>query len=210
MRTPWWARPLRSSRVSLSLSQAAGRELSGELRIDDRLPRYLSEGATPQSALHIITRRSTANLQRCSNAHSPKCLEVEFSEVRSLRFACFLEEAEPPSHVARGRGLQDERRDHGEGNQGDRDLRTLHAAGEQQARHGSRDDPRVAGPAEEGEFLPRPASAPIREQAGEDGHWPRHEDEDGHRQQPAEQALSQSIERQVHAERDEYPEHGDL
>src|SRR5215204_5260969 len=82
MRTPWWARPLRSSRVSLSLSQAAGRELSGELRIDDRLPRYLSEGATPQSALHIITRRSTANLQRCSNAHSPKCLEVEFCELR--------------------------------------------------------------------------------------------------------------------------------
>src|SRR5215204_4089134 len=79
MRTPWWARPLRSSRVSLSLSQAAGRELSGELRIDDRLPRSLSEGATPQSALHIITRRSTANLQRCSNAHSPKCLEGVFS-----------------------------------------------------------------------------------------------------------------------------------
>src|SRR5688572_3351422 len=55
---------------------------TAELRIDDRLPRYLSEGATPQSALHIITRRSVVNLQRCSKGYSPKCLEGKFCELR--------------------------------------------------------------------------------------------------------------------------------
>src|SRR5215207_8486623 len=135
---------------------------------------------------------------------------VGFSEVRSLRFASFLEEAEPPSHVARGRGLQDERGDHGEGNQGDCDLRTLDTAGEQQACHGSRDDPRVAGPAEEGEFLSRPAPALVRQKASQDGHRSRYEDEDSHHQQTAEQVLTKRLEGQVHAERDEDQERGYL
>src|SRR5215217_7677138 len=142
---------------------------------DSRTPVNKHKGARP-STLVLIHRSAW-------KVHSANFACVAFSEVRSLRFASFLEEAEPPSHVARGRGLQDERGDPGEGNQGDCDLRTLDTAGEQQACHGSRDDPRVAGPTHEGEFLPRPASAPIREQAGEDGHWPRYEDEDGHHQQ---------------------------
>ena len=61
--------------------------------MDDRLPRYLSRGATLQSALHIITRRSAANLQCCKKGYSLECVEGEFSEVRFERRPgprCFL------------------------------------------------------------------------------------------------------------------------
>jgi hypothetical protein len=65
---------------SLCRSLPAGS--TAELRIDDRLPRCLSGGATPQSTPHIITRRSAVNLQRFSKAHSPECLEGAFCELR--------------------------------------------------------------------------------------------------------------------------------
>src|SRR5215211_2464551 len=152
-------------------------------------------------------------------AYSPECVEVEFVELRlygvlrsslSLRFARFLDEAEPPGHVAGGGGLQQQGRAHRQRDQGDRDLSALHPTGEQQARHGGRDNPRVAGPAEEGELLSRPAPALVRQEACQDGHWARYEDEDGHHQQTAEQVLTKRLEGQVHAERDEDQERGYL
>src|SRR5215218_9595992 len=61
---------------------------AAKLRIDDRLTRYPSRGATPQSALHIITGRSAVNLQRCKKGYSPKCVEGKFSEVRTAPALC--------------------------------------------------------------------------------------------------------------------------
>src|SRR5215204_5031604 len=161
-------------------------------------------------------RRTYRNL---SKAYSPECVEVEFCELRfygvlrsslSLRFARFLDEPEPPGHVAGGGGLQQQGRAHRQRDQGDRDLSALHPTGEQQARHGGRDNPRVAGPTHEGEFLSSPAPALVRQKASQDGHWARYEDEDGHHQQTAEQVLPKRLEGQVHAERDEDQERGYL
>ena len=53
--------------------------------------------ATPQSTLHIIIRRSTVNLQRCTNGYSPKCVEGEFSVVG---IAPFPEHPKPTALLA--------------------------------------------------------------------------------------------------------------
>jgi hypothetical protein len=56
-----------------------------------------------------------------------------------------FDQAEPPGDVARGRGLQEEGADDRQRDQGDRKLGSLDASGQEYARHGGRDDPRVAG-----------------------------------------------------------------
>src|SRR5215211_410640 len=101
----------------------------------------------------------------------------------------FFQQAEPAGRVARGGGLQKEGGAHRERHQRDRDLGAFDAAGQEYARHGSWDDPRVAAPAQEDDLVARPATPPVREQAGEDGNRAGHEDEDCHHQEAADEVL---------------------
>jgi hypothetical protein len=77
-----------------------------------------------------------------------------------------FDQAEPPGYVASCRRLQEEGTD--DRDQGDRDLGSLDAAGQEYARHCCRDDPRVAAPAEEGYLVARPLATSVRQQAGKD------------------------------------------
>src|SRR5215210_9307119 len=114
-----------------------------------------------------------------------------------------LDQAEPPGDVACGGRLQQQGRADRERDEGGGDLGALDALGAEYARHGGRDDPRVTAPAQEGELVPRPLAAPVREQAGEDGDRTGDEDEDHHHQEPAQEVLAKRVERQVDAKGDE-------
>src|SRR5215207_2469311 len=84
--------------------------------VDDQC-RYLLAKFRPQEVPWVPGGSGPSS----SCPYSPKCVDVEFLELRldgvlrsslSLRFARFLDEAEPPSHVAGGGGLQQQGRAH--------------------------------------------------------------------------------------------------
>src|SRR5215203_4741914 len=117
----------------------------------------------------------------------------------ALLLVQLVEQAEPAGHVARGRGLQEEGGADRERYQEDRDLGACDAAGQEYARHGGRDDPCVAAPAQEDDLVARPPAAPVWKQAGQDGNGAGHEDKDRHNHKTAEEVVLERVEGQVDA-----------